>query len=66
LPLSLSVIGVLMTYDCPHCRSPHTKTGQWFISASHFRCGQCSQPIRLTYSDKVTLFERYARPTGAK
>jgi hypothetical protein len=62
--LSVALSYVLMTYDCPHCRSPVTKTGLWFKVAGHFRCAQCGQSVRLTYSEKLTLFERYADRLG--
>ena len=66
MPLSVALTKVLMTYDCPNCGRPLTKAGQWFKVANHFRCAQCNQTVRLTYTDKVALFERYASPVGAK
>ena len=65
MPLSIALTNVLMTFDCPHCGLRLTRMGSWFKSAHHFRCTQCGQSVLLTYSDKVTLFERYARPVSA-
>jgi|GraSoiStandDraft_4_1057263.scaffolds.fasta_scaffold931306_1 peptide subunit release factor 1 (eRF1) len=66
MPLSLSLASVLMTYGCPRCGLALTKTGQWFKVAGHFHCAQCGQSVRLTYTEKVALFERYERHVGAK
>jgi hypothetical protein len=48
---------LLQTLDsCP-------KTGNWFISVSTFRCDECKNEMRLTYSDKVALFAKHAHLT---
>ena len=66
MPLSNALSDVLMTFDCPHCKRPITRPGSYFKNASHLRCDHCGQSLRLTYPDKVALFDRYVRLAGAK
>src|SRR4051812_35687067 len=36
-------------------RTSSHEDGGWFKVAGRFRCEQCGQSVRLTYSEKVTL-----------
>jgi transposase-like protein len=61
MPLSASLTHTEMTFECPLCGHVVIKNGSWFQVISHFTCEGCRSYIRLTYSDKIVLFEKYAR-----
>jgi transcription initiation factor IIE alpha subunit len=49
-----------MTFECPLCDHVLVKSGSWFQVVHGFTCEGCKAEIRLAYSDKVALFEKYA------
>ena len=60
MPLSARLRDVDLTLDeCKRCG--HLIIKNWFISASTFKCDECKGEVRLTYSDKVTVFAKHAR-----
>jgi hypothetical protein len=60
MTLSARLRNVDLTFDCQLCGNPIIKSGSWIISASTFRCDECKGELRLTYSDKVALFAKFA------
>ena len=60
MPLSARLRNVDLTLECQHCGHLIIKKGFWFISASTFKCDECKGEMRLTYSDKLTLFAKHA------
>jgi hypothetical protein len=60
LPLSARLRRVDLTLECKHCAHLIIKKGEWFITASTFKCDVCKGEVRLTYSDKVALFAKHA------
>ncbi|MDW6025887.1 hypothetical protein SAZ10_29420 [Mesorhizobium sp. BAC0120] len=63
MTLSSSLLHIEMTFDCPFCAHPLVKTGTWFQTTSGFRCVRCQKQVRITYSDKVALFDKHANST---
>jgi hypothetical protein len=62
MALSPSLHSVDLTFICPHCAHPLVKPGRWFKCAMGFKCESCKSDIRLTYSNKLALFDRYREP----
>ena len=61
MPLSKDLLHTYLTYHCPRCGHPVVKSGAWFWSARRVVCqGTCNRKLRLTYADKVALFEEHA------
>jgi len=60
MPLSLRLRHVDLTLQCSYCGRPLIKNGQWFMIASRFKCAGCKREVRISYDEKVTLFERHA------
>jgi transposase-like protein len=65
MPLSAKLECLLLTYECPHCRHPITRPGMWFKCVSRFKCQQCAHEVRLSYPEKLNLYERFAGSTDA-
>jgi transposase-like protein len=61
MPLSLSLHSVSMTFECPFCTCTLVKSGGWFQTIGRFKCNGCQREVRLTYSDKVALFDKHAQ-----
>ena len=57
MPLSGSLSSIDLTFRCPVCNYPLVKRGGWFRTVGRFKCAGCQSDIRLTYRDKVALFE---------
>jgi peptide subunit release factor 1 (eRF1) len=62
MPLSAQLRNVDLTLECERCGHLIIKKGNWFITASIFKCDECKGEVRLTYSDKVALFAKHAHP----
>jgi Zn finger protein HypA/HybF involved in hydrogenase expression len=60
MSLSALLRNVDLTLECKSCGHLIIKKGDWFITASTFKCDQCKGEVRLTYSDKVALFDKHA------
>jgi hypothetical protein len=61
MPLSSLLRQVELTLECKHCGRSIIKKGSWFVVVHRFKCEGCSREVAITYSDKVALFNRYAR-----
>jgi DNA-directed RNA polymerase subunit RPC12/RpoP len=48
-----------LTFACPHCSHKLVKKGSWFARASGFKCAGCGRKVRISYEDKVRLFDGY-------
>ena len=59
MPLSGNLRTVDLTIECPRCNHALVKSGGWFQTIPHFTCEGCQSKIRLTYADKVALFEKH-------
>ena len=57
MPLTKGLLHVFLSHLCPHCGHKHEKMGAWFQTISHYDCPSCGQSVRMTYEDKVRLFE---------
>jgi hypothetical protein len=58
--LSARLRNVDLTLECERCGHLIIKKGDWFITASTFKCAECKGEVRLTYSGKVALFAKHA------
>ena len=61
MTLSRRLLHADLTFHCPHCGLAITKSGSWFKSIVQFKCQGCQREVRLTYTDKIALFEKHAR-----
>ena len=59
MPLSPSLHSVDLTFECPLCGHVLVKTGNWFQTVGRFKCEGCQAQIRLSYSDKLAIFEKH-------
>jgi hypothetical protein len=60
MSLSLRLRNVDLTLECKYCGGQKIKKGQWFLVIAKFTCENCKREVRLTYKDKIALFERHA------
>jgi hypothetical protein len=60
MTLSARLRNVDLTLECERCGHSIIKKGYWFVCVSTFKCDECKGGLRLTYSDKVALFAKYA------
>ncbi|UVK47546.1 hypothetical protein BPNPMPFG_003333 [Mesorhizobium sp. AR07] len=60
MSLSQSLMSFDLTFECPHCQLVLTKTGSWFRVVASYECEGCRRKIRITYPDKVALFNNHA------
>lgn len=60
MPLSGTLRDIDLTFPCPLCDHAMVKNGNWFMTVGRFTCVGCEGAIRLTYADKVALFEKHA------
>jgi hypothetical protein len=49
-----------LIFCCPHCGHALVRKGAWFQTVRGFKCGGCWRMLRLTYDDKVALFDKHA------
>jgi hypothetical protein len=61
MPLSQSLNLVEMEFRCSECGCGFVKPGRWFKSAAQHRCDGCHHVTHLTYSNKLALFDKYAK-----
>jgi transposase-like protein len=57
MPLTKGLLHVFLSHSCPHCGHKLEKMGAWFQTISRYDCSSCGQSVRMTYEDKVRLFE---------
>jgi hypothetical protein len=60
MPLSDKLLHKDLTFYCPYCARAIVKKGEWFRTGPKFKCQGCQHEVRLTYADKVALFEDHA------
>jgi transcription elongation factor Elf1 len=60
MPLSGTLRTIDLTFECPICGHAFVNTGNWFMTVGRFTCEGCGGDIRLTYHDKLALFEKHA------
>ena len=60
MSLSPRLVSVGLTFQCPQCNFAVIKNGSWFQVVSHYKCEGCGRAIRITYSDKIAIFNRHA------
>jgi hypothetical protein len=59
MSLSFRLRQVDLIFECKYCGHVRVKKGSWFMSACRFKCEGCGQEVPITYSDKVTLFDKH-------
>jgi transposase-like protein len=64
--LTAELYGVLLVFGCPHCARELTKNGSWFKSISRFVCAGCGREARITYEDKIRIYEKHLRLSSPK
>jgi transposase-like protein len=60
MPLTMGLLDVILSHSCPHCGHKHEKKGSWFQTIGRYTCLTCHRSVRITYDDKVRLFEMNA------
>jgi DNA-directed RNA polymerase subunit RPC12/RpoP len=60
MALSARLRHVDLTLECKHCGHSLIKNGDWFVTAARFKCERCEREVRITYSDKVALFDKHS------
>ncbi len=59
MPLSMRLRDVPLTFPCPHCKHATVRNGSWFTTAGHFNCDGCNTRLRITYPQKLELFDKH-------
>ncbi|WP_127298265.1 MULTISPECIES: hypothetical protein [unclassified Mesorhizobium] len=54
-----------MILNCPICNRAMVRKGYWIKSVKAFTCDGCHNEMRLTYGQKIAIFERH-RQAAAK
>jgi hypothetical protein len=60
LPLSNKLADVMLAHPCARCGHLLRRLGSWFMTAANYRCENCGAANRITYPQKVRLFEANA------
>ena len=60
MALTSGLLDVLLSHPCPRCGHRQEKKGSWFKTISHYTCPSCGHSVRMSYDDKVRLFEANA------
>jgi hypothetical protein len=58
--LSLLLRDIVLRHPCQCCGHMHEKTGEWFLRSRQFTCAACRTTARITYDDKIKLFDDHA------
>ena len=61
MTLSRDLMRETMRLPCPCCEADIKRTGAAFAAAIQFRCPSCGGHVKLSYTEKLKLFERARR-----
>lgn len=50
---------VALTFECPDCSHPAVRKGSALRTIAHFRCDGCNAKVRMTYPQKLAIFEKH-------
>jgi transposase-like protein len=50
---------VALTFACPDCSHPAVRKGSALKTIAHFRCDGCNAKVRITYPQKLAIFEKH-------
>jgi hypothetical protein len=59
MPLSGRLLHENLTFHCPHCDFAIIRSEGWFQTVGRYRCRACDREVRLTYDDKLALFDKH-------
>lgn len=57
--LAQDLSDVTLTFECPNCSHPMVRKGSAIRTIAHFICDGCKAKVRLTYPQKLAIFERH-------
>jgi transposase-like protein len=57
--LAENLSDVALTFECPNCSNPTVRKGSSLRTIAHFRCEGCNNKVRLTYPQKLVIFEKH-------
>lgn len=57
--LAENLSDVALTFDCPECSHPTVRKGSALRTIAHIRCDGCSTKVRITYPQKLAIFEKH-------
>jgi transposase-like protein len=57
--LAEDLFDVALTFACPDCSYPAIRKGSVLKTIAHFRCEGCNAKVRITYPQKLAIFEKH-------
>lgn len=57
--LAKDLSNVALTFHCPDCSYPAVRKGSALRTIAHFRCHGCNAKVRITYQQKLAIFEKH-------
>jgi transposase-like protein len=63
MSLTKDLLDVSLSHKCPSCGHSHQRSGKIFRAITHYVCEACGTDVRLTYPDKLALFQANAHRT---
>ena len=48
-----------LVFQCQRCSRTIVRKGSWIKSIKTFRCEGCRSEVRMTYGQKLAIFERH-------
>ena len=57
--LAENLSDVALTFDCPDCSHPTVRKGSALRTLAHIRCDGCNTKVRITYPQKLAIFEKH-------
>jgi transposase-like protein len=59
--LAENLSDVALAFECPYCSHPTVRKGSALRTIAHIRCDGCNAKVRITYPQKLAIFERHKR-----
>lgn len=61
MPLSIDLHDKNLMFKCPNCHKTIIRRGSWIKSITTFKCEGCRAKVRMTYGQKLAIFEHHRR-----
>jgi hypothetical protein len=62
--LAENLSDVALAFECPNCSHPAVRKGSALRTIAHIRCDGCDAKVRITYPQKLAIFEKHKMETA--
>ncbi|TIX46316.1 MAG: hypothetical protein E5W81_23820 [Mesorhizobium sp.] len=62
--LAENLSDVALAFECPNCSYPTVRKGSALKTIAHIRCERCDAKVRITYPQKLAIFEKHKLPAA--